>query len=132
MSTRNDATLSQLMLVYGVASLLHFMHNAIYVHDYPNLPAWLTSGGVAAAWAVVALTGTMGYLLYSRVSRIAGLVTIAIYALFGIAGLDHYTVAPIAAHTLAMNLTIVLEVMASLALLAYVARAAFLLTARTH
>jgi hypothetical protein len=108
------------------------VHNAIYVHDYPNLPAWLSAGAVAAAWVVVALTGILGYLLYTRVSRVAGVVTISVYALYGNAGLDHYTVAPIAAHTLVMNLTIVLEVVASLALLAYVARSAFLLTARTH
>ena len=132
MRARNNGSMLQLMLVYGAASLLHFMHNALYVHDYPNLPAWLTSGGVVAAWLVVALIGILGYLLYSRVSRVTGLVTISVYALLGIAGLDHYTVAPIAAHTLAMNLTIVLEVMASVALLAYVARTAFLLTVRTH
>jgi hypothetical protein len=119
-----------LMLVYGAASLLHFAHNAVYLHDYPNLPAWLTSAGVVAAWLVVALTGVLGYLLYSRVSRVAGMLTIAVYALSGFGGLDHYTVAPISAHTAAMNLTILLEAVSSLALLAYVARSAFLMTAR--
>jgi len=110
-----------LMLVYGAASLLHFVHNAVYLHDYPNLPAWLTAGGVLAAWGVVAGTGIAGYLLYSRVSRVVGLVVIAIYAAFGLAGLDHYTVAPVSAHTMAMNLTILLEAATAVVLLVRVA-----------
>ena len=129
-TSENSSGLLPLMLVYGAASLLHFAHNAVYLHDYPNLPAWLTSTGVMAAWLVVALTGVLGYLLYSRVSRVAGMLTIAVYALFGFGGLDHYTVAPVSAHTAAMNMTILLEVVSSLALLAYVARSAFLMTAR--
>jgi len=105
---RSDAILLPLMLVYGAAALLHFMHNAVYLRDYPNLPAWLTSAGVVAAWLVVAATGVLAYLLYSRVSRVAGLITISAYAVLGFGGLDHYTVAPVSAHTVAMNLTILL------------------------
>jgi hypothetical protein len=53
--------------------------------------------------------------------RGAGLVLIAIYALLGLGGLDHYTLAPISAHTLAMNSTIWLETATGIALLALVA-----------
>ena len=120
-----DAVLFPLMLVYGAAGLLHFMHNAVYLRDYPNLPAWLTSAGVVAAWLVVATVGVLGYLLYSRVSRIAGLITISAYAVLGFGGLDHYTVAPVSAHTVAMNLTILLEAVAAAVLLVFVARSAF-------
>jgi hypothetical protein len=125
-----DAILLPLMLVYGAASLLHFMHNAVYLRDYPNLPAWLTSTGVVAAWLVVAAVGVLGYLLYSRVSRVAGLITISAYAVLGFGGLDHYTVAPVSAHTVAMNLTILLEGVTAAVLLAFVARSAFGLVAR--
>jgi len=116
-----DAVLLPLMLIYGAASLLHFSHNALYLHDYPNLPAWLTSGGVWGAWVIVAGTGAAGYWIYSRLSRAAGLVLIAVYAAFGLAGLDHYTVAPVSAHTVAMNLTILLEVATAVVLLVCVA-----------
>jgi hypothetical protein len=128
--TAKDAVLLPLMLVYGAASLLHFMHNAVYVRDYPNLPAWLTSTGVVAAWLVVAAVGSLGYLLYARVSRVAGLITISVYALFGLGGLDHYTIAPVSAHTVAMNLTILLESAASAVLLVFLARSAFGLVAQ--
>lgn len=127
---QKDAILLPLMLVYGVASLLHFVHNAVYLHEYPNLPAWLTSAGVFAAWLVVAAVGVLGYLIYTLVSRSAGLVTITIYALLGFGGLDHYAVAPISAHTLSMNLTILLEVAAAGALLIFVARSAIVMAAR--
>jgi uncharacterized oligopeptide transporter (OPT) family protein len=125
-----DAILLPLMLVYGAASLAHFMHNAVYLRDYPNLPAWLTSTGVVAAWLVVAAVGVLGYFLYSRVSRVAGLMTISAYAVLGFGGLDHYTVAPVSAHTVAMNLTILLEGVTAAVLLAFVARSAFGLPAR--
>jgi hypothetical protein len=130
MGGRKDAILLPLMLIYGGASLLHFMHNAVYLRDYPNLPVWLTSAGVAAAWLVVAATGVLGYLLYWRVSRVAGLITIGAYAVLGLGGLDHYTVAPVSAHTVAMNLTILLEAATAAAVLVFVARSAFALVAR--
>lgn len=128
--TAKDASLLPLMLVYGAASLLHFVHNAVYVRDYPNLPAWLTSTTIVAAWLLVAAVGALGYLLYARVSRAAGLITISVYAMFGLGGLDHYTVAPVSAHTVAMNLTILLESAASAVLLVFVARSAFGLAAQ--
>jgi len=122
---RADAFLMPLMLIYGAASLLHFLHNAVYLRDYPNLPLWLTAGGVMGAWMIVAGTGLVGYVLYSRVTRAGGLITIAIYAAFGLGGLDHYTVAPVSAHTVAMNLTILLEAATAVGLLVCVALNAF-------
>jgi hypothetical protein len=118
---RGDAFLLPLTLIYSAASLLHFLHNAVYLRDYPNLPLWLTAGGVMGAWMIQAGTGLVGYLLYSRVTRAGGLITIAVYAAFGLAGLDHYTVAPVSAHTVAMNLTILLEVATAVGLLVCVA-----------
>ena len=127
---RKDAVLLPLMLVYGAASLLHSMHNAVYLRDYPNLPAWLTSAGVVGAWLVVAATGVLGYFLYSRVSRIAGLIGIAAYAVLGFGGLDHYIIAPVSAHTVAMNLTILLEAATAAVLLVFVARSALTMAAQ--
>jgi hypothetical protein len=121
---RSDAFLLPPMLIYGAASLLHFLHNAVYLRDYPNLPLWLSAGGVMGAWMIVAGTGLAGYLLYSRVTRAGGLITIAVYAALGLAGLDHYTVAPVSAHTLAMNLTILLEAATAVGLLVCVALSA--------
>jgi len=109
-----------LTIVYGAASLLHFAHNALFIRQYPNLPSWLSSGEVWAAWCGVSTIGALGYYVYRRLSRAAGLMALAVYALLGFAGLDHYAVAPISAHSIEMNATIVAEVAAAAVLLVFV------------
>jgi hypothetical protein len=109
------------VLFYGVASLVHFAHNAEYLERYPNLPAWLTRPEIYGAWLVIAAIGVTGYALYRRGWRIAGLSVLAIYAAVGFDGLLHYGRAPIAVHTAAMNATIWLEVVAAAVLLMTVA-----------
>jgi len=112
------------MLIYTAASLLHFVHNATYLHDYPNMPAWLTPLGVYAVWFAIVAVGVLGYWIYRGVQRMMGLVLIAIYAVLGFGGLDHYVVAPLSAHTFAMHLTIALEgITAALLLIATLQRA---------
>jgi hypothetical protein len=105
------------MIVYGAASLAHFLHNAAYLEFYPNMPPWLTPLGVLSSWLVLAVTGAIGYWLFRKVSTTAGLAVIGIYAAFGFAGLDHYAIAPFSAHSLAMSATILAEVTAASVLL---------------
>ena len=50
--------------------------------------------------------------------------------MLGFGGLDHYTVAPVSAHTVAMNLTILLEAATAAVLLVFVARSAFAMVAQ--
>jgi apolipoprotein N-acyltransferase len=99
-----------LMLVYTAASLLHFVHNATYLREYPNMPDGLTAFGVYSVWFGIVAVGAVGYWIYRRVHRFAGLILIAVYAVLGFAGLDHYVVAPVAAHSTTMHLTIAIEV----------------------
>ena len=115
MSSMNRALLS-LVLVHAAASLVHFVHNAAYLADYPNMPAWLSPAGIYGVWLAEAAVGALGVLFMLR-GRSVGLVLIALYAVLGLAGLDHYTLAPISAHTLAMNATIWLETATAIILL---------------
>ena len=55
--------LTTLMLAYGAASLLHFIHNAQFARDYPNFPDTITALQVYGVWLIVAATGLAGYLL---------------------------------------------------------------------
>lgn len=110
-------TLLLLMLAYCTASLLHFVHNAVFLHDYPNLPGWLSPARVYAAWCGVTAVGLVGYWLHRAGYRLAGLMTIAVYAVLGFVGLDHYALAPVSAHSFAMNLTIGVEALAASVLL---------------
>jgi len=115
------AWLGGLLLLYLAASLLHFVHNAEYLADYPNLPAWLDRADVYLAWLGLAAIGAAGWALYLIGWRLAGLLLIGVYAGFGFDGLLHYTRAPFAAHTQAMNFTIWFEVAAAALLLLGVA-----------
>ena len=113
----NDWLLLGLLLLYVVASLVHFTHNAEYLTDYPNLPPWLTRGGVYLAWIGETSLGLLGYVLYRFGWRLTGLALVGVYAAFGFDGLLHYTRAPFEGHTTAMNFTILFEVAAAALLL---------------
>ena len=102
-----------LLLVYGAASLLHFIHNAEFLGDYPGLPRTWTRAGVYGAWLGMTAVGIAGWLLASRAYLVTGLVTIAVYAAFGLDSLGHYVLAPMASHTAGMNASILLEVAAA-------------------
>jgi hypothetical protein len=114
-----NRSLIALVLVHAAASLLHFAHNAIFLGDYPNMPAWISPSGIYGVWLAEAALGLLGVLLLSR-GRRGGVVLIAIYAVLGLGGLDHYTLAPMSGHTLAMNVTIWLETGTAIALLGWI------------
>ena len=109
--------LGALLTLYLCASLLHFAHNAEYLADYPNLPAWLTRLDVYLVWLGSAAVGIGGYALYRGGWRLAGLFLLGAYAAFGFDGLLHYARAPLAANSAAMNFTIWFEVLAAALLL---------------
>lgn len=104
-------------LVYLLASLGHFAHNAEFICSYPNLPAWLTSAQVYGFWLAVTAVGGLALLLMRRGQRVLGLLVMSAYAALGFDGLGHYAVAPMALHTLGANITILSEVVAALLLL---------------
>lgn len=110
------------MLVYGAASLVHFIHNAEFLADYPGLPATWTRGGVYAAWAAMSALGFIGWLLVSRGYAVVGLLLVAVYAALGMDSLGHYVLAPMSAHSLGMNATILVEVTAASLVLIEAAR----------
>jgi hypothetical protein len=102
-----------LLALYAGASLLHFTHNAEYLAQYPNLPAAWTRADVYSAWCCVTAVGLLGYVLYRGGFPRVGLTLLAIYGGLGFDGLLHYTRAPIAHHSAAMNFTIWVEVAAA-------------------
>lgn len=121
MNIAANRSLLALVLVHAGASLVHFAHNATFLADYPNMPAWLSPAGVYAVWLAQAAIAAVGVLLLLR-GRPIGLALIAVYAVLGFAGLDHYVLAPMSAHTAAMNATIWLETATGMLLLVFVAR----------
>lgn len=106
-----------LLLVFFVANLTHFAHNAEYIAYYPGMPHWLTREQVYLAWVAGASVGLSGLLVYRMKLKVLGLTLVAAYGALGIDGLAHYTLALCSDHTLATNLTIWFEVLAGLSLL---------------
>ena len=102
-----------LLIVYGVASLVHFIHNAEFLADYPNLPKSWSPALVYLAWTGMTMIGVTGWFLLSRGFRLAGLLALAVYAVLGLDSLGHYVLAPLSAHSAAMNATILVEVTAA-------------------
>ena len=119
---RPDGGVLAFLLAYAAASLLHHVHNAEFLQDYPNLPASLSRGQVYAAWLGEAAIGAAGWVLFRLNYRKIGLGAIGLYALIGFSGLAHYFAAPVSAHTLAMNATIWLEAATAALLLIAVLR----------
>jgi hypothetical protein len=109
-------------VIYGVASLVHFWHNAEFIAEYPNLPASWSGVHVYVAWIVMTLIGVIGWLAVSRGFVLAGLLVLAAYAALGLDSLGHYVLAPLSAHTFAMNSTILVEVTAAGLVLVEIAR----------
>ena len=107
-----------LLVAYAVASLVHFIHNAEFLADYPGMPSSWTREGVYLVWLAMSLIGVVGWLLASRGFQVAGLLLVALYAVCGLDSLGHYVLAPLSAHTMAMNSTILLEVTAAALVLA--------------
>lgn len=79
-----EKTLLVLLLIYGAASLAHFVHNAEFLADYPNLPISWTRAGVYFAWIGVTVVGVGGWVLVARGYRLAGLLLLAVYAALGL------------------------------------------------
>lgn len=117
-STRDLRTLLlALTATYFLTSLGHFSHNAEFICEYPNLPAWLTRAQVYAVWAAITAVGALGLLLMHRKFMATGLLLVAVYAALGFDGLGHYAVAPLELHPLMANVTILSEVVAAAVLL---------------
>ena len=111
-----------LLLAYAAASLFHYVHNAVFLDDYPNMPAWLSPVHVYSAWLGVTAVGAAGFLLVHRNNGVFGLVILGVYAALGLDGMSHYSLAPISAHTFTMNLSIWLETLTAVTLLITVSR----------
>ena len=122
MPKSGQSILLALLVIYGAASLVHFAHNAEFLADYPNLPKSWSAAHVYLAWVGMTIVCMLGWLLLYRGSSFAGLFALAVYAAFGLDSLGHYVLAPLSAHTVAMNATILAEVIAAGCVLVEVAR----------
>jgi hypothetical protein len=124
-SLRSPSHLWAWLALYGVASLVHFGHNAEYIAFYPNMPAWLTREKVYLAWLAITGLGVSGAVLVAAGWRTTAALFFAAYGLFGLDGLGHYALALCSEHTFVMNFSIWFEAVAGVALAASAGRFAW-------
>ena len=105
-----------LLVVTGVASILHYVDNVIFFDAYPE-PAWLTPQVVEVFWFVMTPFGVIGYWLFRRGSRWRGLSVLLAYGLMNLLTLGHYSYAPLSEISFRINLFILLEAGAAGALI---------------
>ena len=104
-------------LVYLVASLGHFVHNAEFLEQYPNLPDWLTRNRVYLGWFIVTIPSIAAMIAWARGRAGLAFGLLAVWGALGYLGLDHYYVAPVSAHAVLANSSILFEVVAGSVLL---------------
>lgn len=117
---QGSQTLPWVFILYAATTLLHFVHNAEYLTQYPHLPPSWSRSDVYGAWCCLMAVGLLGYGLYRFGRRNIGLTVLGLYAILGFGGLLHYTRAPVAHHSAMMNITIWAEAVAGTLLLATV------------
>jgi hypothetical protein len=110
------------LIALVAATLVHHVHNARFLAEYPNMPGWLSAAAVYGAWLLAALFGVAGYLLLRAGYRRSGALLLAAYGCYGLDALLHYVIAPPSAHSFAMHSTIALEALAGAFLLVVIAR----------
>ena len=108
--------LQALAVLFLLASVAHFIHNAEYIAYYPGMPGWLTREKVYLFWLAFASPGVVAVICARlRRPRLA-LAFLAVYGALGLDALGHYALALCSEHTLAANIMIWAEAVTGLAL----------------
>lgn len=107
--------------LHAVGTFIHFLHNAIFLPDYPGVPADWIPTGLLLSWLPIGALGLAGYSLHRSRER-AGRVLLAVFGISGYVGLLHYTLAPLAEHSAMMHAMIALEVATATLLLVKLAQ----------
>ena len=104
------------------ASALHFADNVVHYARYPE-PRWISSGHVVdALWFAITPLLLAGAWCRARRFLAPGWLLLATYGVLSFSALGHYLYGPPSAMSLWMNVLILLEAAAALALLVAVAR----------
>ena len=106
-----------LLLVHMAASLWHHIHNGQFLDEYPNMPTGFPVWTAYIAWTVTTAVGLAGYYWVCNGYRLLGFGAMALYAGYGLLAFGHYTLAPMSAHTLVQNATILSEALTALLLM---------------
>ncbi len=107
------------LLVINIAtSILHYVDNILFFHTYPE-PRWINPQIIDAFWFVMTPFALLGYALYSKGSRRHSYLCLYLYALMSLLVLGHYRYGSMWEMSMKINLLIISEAIAAVALIAY-------------
>lgn len=106
-----------LLILHMAASLWHHIHNGQFADEYPNMPTGVPPVVAYIAWGITTAVGLAGYYAVCNGYRLLGFGAMGLYAAYGLLAFGHYTLAPMSAHTLVMNATILGEALTGALLL---------------
>ena len=98
-----------LLLLHMAASLWHHIHNGQFADEYPNMPTGFPIWLAYAAWAFTTAAGLAGYYWVCNGRWLLGFGAMGLYAAYGLLAFFHYSLAPMSAHSLVANATILGE-----------------------
>lgn len=120
--------LGWVLLATAISSILHYVDNLLFFHEYPE-PPWINRAMIDAFWFVMTPLAFAGWLAIKRGHPVAGLLLLMGYAGCNLLSLGHYLYAPLHAISGRIHAFILLESFLAVALLCILARTAF---ARHH
>lgn len=109
-----------LTVVTFISSVLHYVDNVMFFELYPE-PIWLNRYIVDAFWFVMTPVGVAGYIFLDDGRFKLGYTSIYMYAAMNLLSLGHYLIAPPWEIALKINVFILMESFAAIALAAYTA-----------
>lgn len=112
-----DRTPGWLVGVNIATTVLHYVDNILYFHEYPE-PSWISPKLVDGFWFLMTPVAFLGLWLMRRHPR-GGRVTLAAYAVMSLLVLGHYRFAPFHAIGFRIHAFIWIEAAAALLLLTW-------------
>lgn len=123
--------LGWVLLATAISSILHYVDNLLFFHEYPE-PPWINRSMIDAFWFVMTPLALAGWLAIKRGHPVAGLLLLMGYAGCNLLSLGHYLYAPLHAISGRIHAFILLESFFSVALFFVLVRLAFALHHARH
>lgn len=89
--------LGWVLVATAISSILHYVDNLLFFHDYPE-PPWINRSMIDAFWLVMTPLAVAGWLAIKRGRPDGGLLLLLGYAVCNLLSLGHYLYAPL--HTI--------------------------------
>lgn len=118
-SPRTLSCLKWLLIAVVASSILHYVDNILFFHEYPE-PPWINPSMIDAFWLVMTPLAWIGYRLLAKGALYAGSLVLLVYAACNLLTLGHYLYAPMHSISLRINTLILLEAVLACVLVGFV------------